>query len=288
VRPFDLHVLLDDDADIAVVIAGHAACGRAAVKRTALLACAVALALTGCPRTRGTTEPTPRRSLRPPTVSIVAQNVRLTIDAARAVRFGFVAAEPTIRIIVTYPDTGAIVAACALERFDSPAQDPNRPQCKRELPSGVREELSAPAVGAVAIWVRSGNPVTANVRVEYAEGARPRVVRLGFPLLPAPANPSACKDNACNPLVEITPVRGGNFTADATWIGGVARLALLQGRLLAKSFSATGVPYAVPAEDRDGARTSIRARLSSPAEYGLVVDENRTDITDVVITTRWP
>ncbi len=262
------------------------------MRRIVVTSCALALLLTACPRSRGGATPaaTSTRTPRPPTVSIVAQNVRVLASTARAVRFGFVAAEPTARVIVTFPDTGAIVAACALPSFEAPVGELRTPQCRREIPSGVREELSSSSspIGAVAIWVRSGNPITANIRVEYAEGSRPRPVRIGLPLVPAPENPSACKDNACNPLIEIMPVRRGTFTADATWSGGVARLALLQGRLLAKSFTATGVPYAVPAEDRDAARTSLHARLSAPAEYGLVIDGNRADIIDIVVSTRWP
>ena len=259
------------------------------MKRLAVLL-ALALAATACPRTRATVVESPTGSPRPPSVEVVAQNLRLLSDASRPLRVGFSAAEPTVRVIVTYPDTGAIVAACALGSADAtPPNSLPEPECLSELPSGVREELSSSSrIAGIAIWVRSGDPVTANVRVEFAEGARPRPVRFVLPLLPAPSSPSACKDNACNPLIEVKPERGGPFSARASWSGGVARLALLQGRLLAKSFTATGLPYAIPAQQRNANSASIEARMSAPGEYGLVVDSNAADLTDVVIESRWP
>lgn len=260
------------------------------MRRLAPVLLALALVATGCPRTRVEVRPTGTASPRPPSVEVVSQNVRLVPGPERAVRFGFVPADSTVRVIVTFPDTGSIVAACAVERADAaPPPDLVAPHCREELPSGVREELSVPArLAAVAVWVRTGNAVTASIRLEYAQGARPRPVRIELPVINAPQDPTRCKDNACNPVFEVRPVRGGRFHATGRWTGASARLALLQGRVLAKSFTATGIPYTVAAAGTGAAGARIETRLSAPAEYALVVDGNRADLTGIVVETEWP
>jgi hypothetical protein len=250
--------------------------------------CCAALLLTGCPRRGGGAqpEPSPTDSSKPPSVELLAQNVRLPVDGVA--RFGIGAAEPTARVIVTFPDTGSVVAVCGLASIDDavPKTLPTA-GCIEELASGVREQLVRTAgLGAVAIWVRSGPAVDATVRLEFAEATRRFVMRL--PVLPEPRSVSACTDNACNPFFEIRPVRSGRFRATATWVGGRARIALLQGTVMAKSFTATGVPYRVPAERTGAGELSLDTLLSAPAEYALVLDRNTSTLSDVRIDASWP
>ncbi|MCA1831986.1 MAG: hypothetical protein ABR548_00045 [Actinomycetota bacterium] len=246
----------------------------------------VLMALAAC--TRGAPAPTPAASgsPRPPSLEFLAQNFELPAGRDHAVRFGFEAAEPGVRVIATFPDTGAIVSACALGSIDGAIPDAAGQECRSELPSGVREEVVRPGgVAAVVLWVQTGAAVTANLRLEFAQGGRHVAIRL--PVLRASTDPVRCRDNACNPVFEVRPVHGGPFTASAAWTDGRARLALLEGRVLARSFTATGVPYVVAAEDESASRATIRTRMSAPAEYALVVDRNASTIGNMRIDATW-
>jgi hypothetical protein len=218
---------------------------------------------------------------------VLGQNILILPGRGNAVRLEIEAAEPGVRLIVTFPDTGSILRACAVASAEAALGGAPAPACRSELPSGVREDLVSDGTArAVGIWVETGPAVTANIRLEYAEAGRRIGIRL--PALRAPANPAVCKDNACNPFFEVRPVKGGPFAATATWSGGSARLALLEGRVLARSFSATGVPYAVAAADEGGSPAAVRTRLSAPAEYALVLDSNRENLSGIRIDAMWP
>ncbi len=261
--------------------------------RFVLIAGVVLLALSGLAllRTQGLT-PRPPDSSRPPSVEVVAQNIRVLSGPDRAVRFAFSAAEPSVRVTVRFPDSGSIISVCGLASASSVVPDASGDACIAEIPSGVREELVADTLAAVAIWVRSGEAVDAAIRIEFGE--RNRELRISLPIIEAPKGPSSCADNGCNPLIEVCPPTGGcrsrngPFRAAATWRGGAARLALLQGRVLGRSFTATGVPYAVPAERRGTSPLSVKAEMSAPGEYALVLDGNTGTLTDVIIEARWP
>lgn len=255
------------------------------------LAIVVALvALTACPRGNNPASSSPTRSPgRPPSAEILAQNVRLLQGAEQAVRLGFQAFDPAARIIITFPDSGSLVSVCPLATIDDPVPAPSSPGCASEIPSGVREQVvRGGGLGAVAVWVRSGDPVIANIRLEFSEGGRRMRARL--PVIDAPVDPSRCADNACNPFFELRPVRGGRFSATASWSGGPARFALLEGSVLARSLTATGVPYRVPDEDEGAPPAAIETRMSAPAEYAIVLQhtEGRTPLTGVTIDAGWP
>lgn len=254
------------------------------MRRLALVG--LALAATACTGDReAASRPTPTPTGRPPALEVLAQNVR--IPPAKILRIGFRPAEPTARLIVSFPDTGQIVAACGLATIDDPVPQafPTR-GCIEELPSGVREEIIRPDLAAVAIWLRSGATVDANIRLEFAEAGRDLVLRL--PLISAAPSPARCRDNECNPFFEVRPVRHGRFTATARWTGSSARFTLLQGTVLAKSFTATGVPYTRAAERSGAPPLSLDTQLTAPAEYALVLDRNAGALGDIEITARWP
>ena len=246
------------------------------------------LALAACTN-GGSTKPTASASgtPRPPSLVVVARNIQIGRGIDHAVRFGFAPDDPTARVIVTYPDNGSIVAACGLGAIDQKIAGLSEPTCFSELPSGVRHEMALlSGLKGAAFWVRTGEPVRADVRIEFAEGTRAISIRL--PSAPAIPDVDACKDNGCNAVIEIAPVKAGRFTATASWSGGSARLALLEGTVLAKSFTATGIPYRIDAEQESPVSASIEAELSAPAEYALVLDKNGADLTDVQIQTDWP
>jgi hypothetical protein len=241
-----------------------------------------------CPRHTAAPAPKPTGSgsAEPPSVTVLAENLLLVPGAQNAVRVGFAPADPSVRVIASFADIGAVVGVCALASPDAvvPAAR-DQSGCINDLASGVRETLVGEGeLGAVALWVRTGPSVTVQLQVEYSERNR----RLELHLPASRAQPSGCRDNACNPFFEVVPVRGGEFSARATWSGGPARLALLEGRVLAHSYSATGIPYNVPAEEEGSPPLTLATHLSAPAEYALVLDQNTTDIAAIDITARWP
>src|SRR5438093_526349 len=107
----------------------------------ALAVAALSLAATACPRARITIEPSPTQSRRPPSIEVLGEHIRIVAGKDSAVRFTIEAAEPSVRVIVTFPDTGSIVGACALASGSAAIGEPSEPACRSELPSGVREEL---------------------------------------------------------------------------------------------------------------------------------------------------
>jgi hypothetical protein len=98
-----------------------------------------------------------------------------------------------------------------------------------------------------------------------------------------------CKDNACNPFFEVLPVRGGAFTATARWTGGAGRVELLEGRVLARSLTSTGIPYRIAATAAGPPPLSIRATMNAPGEYALALSNaSADDLTRIEIDAAWP
>jgi hypothetical protein len=176
------------------------------------------------------------------------------------------------------------VALCPLARPADPL--PPLGECAPASP-GVREALiGAPALGGLAIVSTESRVAAVNVVLEYSEGSRAVSVRM--PVIRRGPGASVCKDNGCNPFFEILPPRAGVFRASATWSGGEARLVLLSGRVRARSFSATGLPYLEPASADGPPPLRIRSRLSAPAEYALALTPVDGDLTAVVVEAAWP
>ena len=110
-----------------------------------------------------------------------------------------------------------------------------------------------------------------------------------MPVIPRPAGASACKDNGCNPFLEVLPVHGGAFTATAAWSGGTGLLEVLEGRVLARSFSSTGIPYRIAGDAGGPSPLTVTATLSSPSEFALALrNTSAGDLTDIEIEATWP
>ena len=214
----------------------------------------VVLALAAC------TGAGPARQSGVPTVKLLAQNLSMFPGNDQAIRIGFQTGSSSANIIVDLtPDTAAL-AVCPLT-----------------------------ALGA-ELLVLSGVPsARVNVRLEYDDAGHQMSAQI--PFLPAPESAQACKDNGCNPFFELTPLRNGAFTATATWKGPAGTLEILQGSVLGRSQTATGIPY------REGARAdgtpplTITSRLAQ-GEYALAVTQpigaNAAPLTDVYLSASWP
>lgn len=251
--------------------------------RRSLLVAALLLSITACredffdPTPGGTATGRPRAEL-------FAENVTILPGPQGAIRIGFRPKDVSVQIRVARSDETGRIIACPLRAIDDAI--PEQRACLPDLPNGVRESLTLQGLGAVVL-VREGAALTLDIRMEYEESGRAITIRL--PRIVRAAGASVCKDNGCNPFFEVRPVRGGAFTATARWTGGPGRLELLEGRVLARAFTSTGIPYRVAAEREGNPPLSISAQLQAPSEYALaLLNTGPGDLTEIEIETAWP
>lgn len=259
-----------------------------------LLSALIALgsALSAC---SGDGSPAPNASgspAKPPTVSF--QVFGLDLTPGEPVVLTIDPATPATGVIVTHDAASRVDVHLLSNATDTPDECPievgqrTRRECVASIGTGVRETLEQRGSAAgVAVILRSG-PGRLDVRVDYDE--RSRRVGLRLPRLAPPAGASVCKDNGCNPFMEVTPLRGGPLNATATFTGGPARLQIQSGRVIAKAFTASGQPYRIPDEDFGDAPLKVSTRLDVPAEYALaLINEDRAAaLTGIVIDATWP
>jgi len=222
-----------------------------------------------------------------PTLTLRAQNLQLFPGSGQAVRIGFQTATGSADIIADLtPDTAAL-AVCPLATLG--ADIPPVTTCK-DVGSGVRETITSAGLAAVALVVSGVPSARANVRLEYDDGGHAMSVQT--PFLAAPDASPACKDNGCNPFFELTPLRNGAFNATAAWKGPAGTLVMLQGSVLGRSLTATGIPYREAARADGLSPLSINANLSSQAEYALVITQPpgpaAAPLGDVIVNATWP
>jgi hypothetical protein len=247
---------------------------------------AVALALVAATTACGEDffDPTPGRDASPPSVQLIGQHIQMQPGEENAVRISFKPKDVSVRVRISRSSAEGRVVACPLRTIDDAI--PALTQCIADLPDGVRETLTTPQLGAIAL-VREGAAMTIDLVLEYEEGGRAFSIRI--PAIERPASASACKDNACNPFFEVTPLRAGSFTATVGWVGGGARVELLEGRVLARAFSSTGQPYRIAAADAGAAPLSVSAQLNAPGEYALAItNPSGGALTAIRIDATWP
>lgn len=249
-----------------------------------MLAVAVALVavMTAC--SEDFFDPTPGSDAAPTSVELVGQHIRMLPGEANAVRISFQPKEVSVRIRIGRSSSDGRVVACALRTIDD--EIPPAGRCIPDLPDGVRETMTTAGLGAIAL-VRDGGPISIDLRLEYEAGGR--TFSILIPTIERPAGASVCKDNACNPFFEVRPVRAGRFTASVSWTGGAGHVELLEGRVLARSFSSTGIPYRIAASDDGAAPLSVNAQLNAPSEYALAITNPGTAaLTAIRIDASWP
>lgn len=225
---------------------------------------------------------------RPDTSSLIGRNLQVLPGDAGALRIAFEPLGATARVIVQFTPVDAVVDVCPLPAPD--AAVPEREACVRDVRAGVREPVRGARSGVV-IALRSDRPADADVVIEYQEGAR--TMTIGLPVVAPPPGGADCSDNACNPFFELVPTRPGPFEARASWRGPDGLLVLLQGSVLGRSQTATGIPYAQPARREGAAPLRLSATLSAPAEYALALRHTRSGsaippMRDVVLEVSWP
>jgi hypothetical protein len=252
--------------------------------RAPILLLVLAAACSGDP----VTDPTRTGEPQPPVARLIAQNLELIPGAEHAVRIGLKAADDAAHVIVTIHHARARVSICPITSLDGPL--PAITSCRRDIGSGVREPVGIPGLRALAIVASGTDAFRADARIEFAEGER--AVRIAAPRVRAPAG-SSCRDNACNAFFELTPPIAGAFAATASWRGPEATLVLLQGSVLARSQTATGLPYGEPARADGASPLRIMTTLAAPAEYAVVfrhrtIRPGEAALEDVVLEINWP
>lgn len=222
---------------------------------------------------------------QPPPATLIGENIHLA-PGDDAARIGFQPAGASADMIVAFRPATARVSLCPLTGVDAPL--PPIERCRRDVGSGVREPVSGAGMRAVGIVLEGDRAATADLFLEFDQAGREIVVRL--PVMRAMRSASACEDNECNPFFELRPTRNGRFTASARWSGPRARLLLLQGRVLGRSFTATGVPYAVPADETGASPLRISGQMSAPGEYAVALRPTTSGqpLRDIRLEMRFP
>ena len=220
-----------------------------------------------------------------PTVTLIARNLTLVSGDDNAIRIG-IRSSGSARLILRFvPDT-ARVTLCPLTDLNQSLQGA---PCQADIFSGVRQDIATPGLVGIALVLKDGS-AKGDLSIDYDTTAR--AVSLRVPFIAAASDDPACLDNGCVPFFEVTPVRAGLFTATATWLGSAGTLQLLQGSVLGRSLTATGLPYARAANANGASPLSITARLSAPAEYALVLGGVRgasaTPLSGVSLDATWP
>jgi hypothetical protein len=222
----------------------------------------------------------------PPEVTLYGNNLTLLAGDHDAVRVGFHAFDPSARVIVTTtPDTASMVV-CVLPSFT--ARIPSVRECTT-AGSGVREELTASSVAAIAIVLLSPSIVRANVVVAFDQSDRH--VQLSLPLVTGGGTNISCVDDGCAPFFEMKPGHDGALRATASWTGAQATFDLLEGSVLGRSYTATGEPYREAAGPVSGASPlTLSGDLSANAEYALVLrgSNAQSSMRAVTIDATWP
>lgn len=249
--------------------------------------------------------PAPSRSGdEPPAVTLDARGIPLLDGPDGAPRFVIDAAERTAHVIVNAyaaadrPDDiarrpvppGLRVSLCPIGSIDAAVKITDR--CRTDIGMGVREPVPVPDPGGFAIVTRgAAADVLADVVVQYPEGGR--AVAVSLPVLRGPAGGTNCSDNGCNPFFELRPTRKGRLKATASWEGPDATLVLLQGNVLGRSQTATGIPYRDAAISSGMSPLAIESEMIAPGEYALALRHAKLrpgepSLRRIRIDAEWP
>ncbi|MFN2613566.1 MAG: hypothetical protein ABR552_01945 [Actinomycetota bacterium] len=217
-------------------------------------------------------------------VKLLGKNIVLNGGTDDLLRIGFRPQQGSALMRVDVEPVTTQVSLCPLRALDDTVR---RTDCTDSV-SGVREELSFPGMRAVAV-VLHGSTATISFAIEYQD--LERLVSLRLPGVPASPGGTACADNRCNPFFELTPTRNGAFSAGAAWSGPSSTLVLLQGRVLGRSQTATGIPYAEVARANGSSPLHIATQMTSPGEYALALRQSGPGagaLSRIAIDARWP
>jgi hypothetical protein len=200
--------------------------------------------------------------------------VRLSVDAGTA----------GMEVRPAFTPSSARLMACRLTTIEAalPAVD----DCKRDINQGVR----TPIVGSVhAFRLESDEAIELDLLVEYFGGGD---IEIWYPRIPPAPSVDACVDHACDAFFERLPVVDGRLHVEASFEGGIGNLLVEQGRILARSQTATGLPYRVAAQRIGGPPLFVDARLTANAEYAVSLGQSpgpsAQGLRDIRLKMAWP
>ncbi|MFP5225238.1 MAG: hypothetical protein ACLGH3_06770 [Actinomycetota bacterium] len=208
----------------------------------------------------------------------------LLLAPGEAIRLAVDAGTRGIEVRPAFKPTSARLMACPL--MDISQSLPAASGCKRDINQGVR----TPLAGSIhAFRIESDEPIELDLLVEYfGEGQ----VEVWYPRTPASPSVEACLDHGCDAFFERLPVADGRLHVEASFEGGIGNLLVEQGRVLARSQTATGVPYRVAAQERGDAPLSVNAGLTAGAEYavslGQIPGPSAAGLSDIRLKMTWP
>lgn len=190
-----------------------------------------------------------------------------------------------VRLRPEFSPQDANLRICTLA--DDAPEDGIREACVDSVAWGVR----TPLTGAIeSLRIEADRPITLDLTAEFFP--RGDEIALHLPRVPAAPSEGACLDNACRVLLELTPVHTGTLTARAVIDGYEAELAVLSGRILARSETATGVPYRVADRAIGASPLEVSAQLDQGAEFavvfGRVVGTGVDALRDSTLRISWP
>jgi hypothetical protein len=205
---------------------------------------------------------------------------------------------PTEPITVTFPDgisgvelrpdfepMDASLRICPLNGRDAVIDG-----CLEDVAWGVRTPIRRPNL--YSLRIASDRAVELSFTAEYFHRGAARDIRVELARTPAAASASACRDNACRVVFEMTPVGVDEVSAFATFSGGDGEVLVLEGRVLARAETATGLPYREAAASRGPSHLRAIAAIDDPhAEYAIVIGEvagpGADGLRDVELSMTW-
>lgn len=163
------------------------------------------------------------------------------------------------------------------------------------VPTGCLEAVAwgvrTPFLGTVEeVTFEADRAVTLDFTAEFFP--RGDTIEVVLPRVRSAPSEAACSDNACRAVFELTPVHTGTLTASARLTGDRGELAILSGRILARSQTATGVPYRVADVASGSGPLRVEAQLDQGSEFAVVFGQlagtGSGSVRDARLRMRWP
>jgi hypothetical protein len=234
---------------------------------------------------------TQRASTASPSGEVTLHVYNLHLDpqnqeqGADRIRVGVHASSGNVRaMIVLGKSKAGTVEVC---RLATVAGGPAPGRC---TPAGV-QPVAVPSE-AIEVHAKDAPVDIDEISVSYpSEDRRTEIV---LETLPPKPDQIVCKDNACNPFLELTPRRSGRLTVSVKWEGiATGRLSLLSGAMVARDYSASGKPYDVLASsafasDVKPANLSVTSQVQSSEVAVVLENEGAREIRNPRLVIQWP
>jgi hypothetical protein len=292
---------------VAVAVAGTVACGLGSGSHSGSSAGSGGPGTPSAPSpTAATTAPAASSTPPappPPTATLHLYHVQfgtVGIDGANRLRLLVHSPATSLGVVVLPNDGGPLPAirVCPITDLTAPAATTGcfTPSGGEALALGHSDSLRGIEIRYIGPTSGQSGATLDHVTVTYP--AADRSVSVAVPSLDAALGGSVCKDNGCNPFLEMTPRHSGPFHASVSWAGVAnARLVMLVGDVAAHAYLAHGTPYgsaglADTSGDVPGGLSISGTLTTTESALALInLDLRGPDghtIVDPVIEATWP